>query len=419
VSPREARPTQDVTYTIKVTNNGKAPASIVSVRDSYTSYLDLRSVTTTKGSFTTNTTTRSFTVNIGTLNPGDDVTIKIITRVNSTVKTTTTTSNDATLTYTYLGTTHTINSNTVSVQLIGTTTLPGTGGAASLDEAPGLFLPALLIATLLVVAGVAALFYSFRAKQRGSQWSDWFLKTGMLVLTAGFLFALAAWGFKKDSHGNTPISLLVGTNPPPANDSLQPFRPSTELEDIWGSNNPDEPEKLPDFPIPTPSVIPTTASNEKPADTSAVNRIVIPALDLDTVVKYVPFDGLTWLIAGLKQEVAWMGNTSWPGLGGNTALAGHVTLFGGDNGPFRYLGDLGAGDLIYLYTDENMYTYQFQRQVTVSSTDTSVIQPTVQSRLTLITCTDWDANTQFYLNRLVVISDLVDVKSLNVEQRGN
>jgi len=36
---------------------------------------------------------------------------------------------------------------------------------------------------------------------------------------------------------------------------------------------------------------------------------------MDTVVKYVPYDGLTWLIAGLQQEIAWMGDTSWPGLG--------------------------------------------------------------------------------------------------------
>ncbi len=419
VSPREARPTQDVTYTIKVTNGGNAPATSVSVTDSFSSFLDLRSVTTTKGSFTTNTTSRTFTVNIGTLNPGDNVTISVITRVNSTVKSTTTISNDANLSYTYAGTTRTISSNTISVQLIGTTTLPGTGGAPYLDEAPTLFLPALLIAALLGAAGIAAMIYSFRAKQRDSQWSDWFLKTGMMVFTAGILFALAAYGFKKDSRGNSPISLLVGTNPPPAADSIQPFRPSNDLEDAWDLSHSNEPEKLPDFPVPTPSVVPTSAPNEKPPDTSAVNRIVVPAMDLDTVVKYVPFDGLTWLIAGLKQEVAWMGSTSWPGLGGNTALAGHVTLLGGGNGPFRYLSDLGSGDLIYLYTDENMYTYQVQQQATTSSTDLSVIQNSEQPKLTLITCTDWDSNTQFYLKRLVVVSDLVNVKSLYSEQRGN
>jgi hypothetical protein len=80
---------------------------------------------------------------------------------------------------------------------------------------------------------------------------------------------------------------------------------------------------LPSFPIPTPKILVTPAAGEPEPDTSAVARIIIPALLLDTVVKYVPFDGQTWYITGLRQEVAWLGDTShgrdwaairrWPG----------------------------------------------------------------------------------------------------------
>jgi hypothetical protein len=53
-------------------------------------------------------------------------------------------------------------------------------------------------------------------------------------------------------------------------------------------------------------------------DTSPTTRIEIPTLDLDTIVKYVPFEGFAWLIKGLRSEVVWMGITFWSGLGGNT-----------------------------------------------------------------------------------------------------
>ena len=113
---------------------------------------------------------------------------------------------------------------------------------------------------------------------------------------------------------------------------------------------------LPDFPIPTPVISITPAAGETLPDTSPVVRIVIPALFVDAIVKYVPFDGFTWLIAGLRDEVAWMGNTSWPGLGSNTALAGHVTVAGWGDGPFRYLEELPVGEVITsLYRNQHLH----------------------------------------------------------------
>ena len=113
------------------------------------------------------------------------------------------------------------------------------------------------------------------------------------------------------------------------------------------------------------------------------------------------------MISGLKEEVAWMGETSWPGLGGNTALAGHVTLRDGGNGPFRYLADLQAGDIITLYTEENQYTYQVRTMEVVEDNDLSVIAETENTQLTLITCTDWNEEINMYLKRFVVYSDLI------------
>lgn len=111
-----------------------------------------------------------------------------------------------------------------------------------------------------------------------------------------------------------------------------------------------------------------------------------------------------------------MGNTSWPGLGSNTALAGHVTLRTGADGPFRYLDELKSGDLVYVYTDENMYSYSVRDILQVDQTDMDVVKATENSILTLITCSDWDSASETYLKRLIVVSDLVNVKSMQANR---
>ena len=171
------------------------------------------------------------------------------------------------------------------------------------------------------------------------------------------------------------------------------------------------PSSLPDYPIPSPTSQPAFGPDGGPPDSSAITRIIIPDLGLDTVVKFVPFDGKTWLIGGLRQEVAWMGNTSWPGLGSNTGLAGHVDLADGSDGPFWNLKELKPGDPITLYAGNKKYTYQVRQQFEVDETDLSVIQPSTEPQITLITCTGWDAALRVYLRRLIVFADLVTVSA--------
>jgi sortase A len=129
-------------------------------------------------------------------------------------------------------------------------------------------------------------------------------------------------------------------------------------------------------------------------------------------VKYVPYSGSTWLISGLKQEIAWMGNTSWPGLGSNTGLAGHVDLATGERGPFWNLKNLKTGDEVIVQTQKKVYTYRVREQQVVNDTDMSVVQPSDKPQLTLITCTGWDTNLRLYLKRLVVYADLLKVSPL-------
>jgi LPXTG-site transpeptidase (sortase) family protein len=414
------KPGNTLTFTIKVSNTGSAPAVDVTVTDNINSVLNISSVSTTKGTYTVNTSTRTVTVNVGSLSPNQSATITIVTKVNTTATTTATYTNYARLSHKYGGVTFSINSNTVSftVQISGT--LPPTGLAPinpDYEEDSGIFLPLLIICIVLGLSGLVIIIQSLRLKSKGSPWTDWFTKTGIILISAGVLFGLLAIAVKPGS-AFTALLIKEPGKQESVEDAATTWNP-TEEGPFFLLPTPTELESLPDYPIPTPNLKITPGSDEPAPDTSAITRIVIPSIEVDTIVKYVPLDGLTWLISGLKQEVAWMGETSWPGLGGNTGLAGHITLRDGSNGPFRYLDDLQSGDIVNLYTEENIYTYKVRSRRVVDGDDLSVLEQTDYPQLLLITCADWDKDIYMYLKRVIVYSDLVDVQRFIQSSQSN
>lgn len=418
VSPSQVSTGNNATYTIRVTNTGTAPVTEARVTDTFSTFLDITSsnVSTTKGTRTVNTTTRAVTVDIGVVDKNETVTITVVGRVNTSATANTTVNNTATVTYKFGGATTSRVSTNVSFQLIRSSTLPGTGGielAPPREQAVNrLYLIPLFSALLLAGLGLAALFFSLRLGQTQVDWSKWLRRMGWLLSGASVLFGLAAWGLyalarpemnvaSLDALGKETVAKLPAQHPPdPA--IIMPSYPSGEME------------VLPDFPIPEPVISPTLEENGQEPDTSPINRIILPAIGIDTVVKYVPFDGLTWMISGLQQEVAWMGETSWPGLGSNTGLAGHVSLRNGVDGPFRNLEVLQQNDEVIIYTEENVYTYQVREKQVVEETDFSIIDPTDRSQLTLITCAEWDASIGFYRKRLVVYAELVRTEPMTI-----
>ena len=424
VTPNQVRTGQNATYTIKLTNAGTAPMTDVEVNDTFSTFLDISSARTTKGTASVNNTTRRVTVAIDVLEPKSEATITVVARVNTSATTNTTVSNVATVTYKFGGSNFSRNSNTVSFQILVSSTLPGTGGIelAAQDTSALPYLLAFFSSALLLGLGLSAFVYYLKNRGGQSEWSGWALKMGLLLPIVAVLFAVAGVILSKtatevesrkgslQAHMGQTLEKLVPQSTHAPDDIILPG----VLFQIPGS----ELDKLPDFPIPTPTIYPEIAE-ESEIDVSPVKRIIVPALALDTVVKYVPYDGLTWMIAGLQQEIAWMGETSWPGLGSNTALAGHVTLRDGRNGPFRDLSDLRFGDAIFVYTEKNIYEYMVEDTVTVEPTDLSVVEPTDDPILTMITCTEWDPYTGFYTKRLVVKSSLVSSRPITQISHGN
>lgn len=132
--------------------------------------------------------------------------------------------------------------------------------------------------------------------------------------------------------------------------------------------------------------------------------ILIPRLAVESELTHAPIVGQEWDISRLRDEVAHLAGTVYPGEPGNVVLAGHVTVPGAGWGPFRELDLLQPGDEIFIEHDGGAYTYIVSEMRVVDPTDIEVAYPTDDDRLTLITCSDWDEEADTYAKRIVIIA---------------
>jgi len=426
VSPSSANTGGTLRFTINVKNTGQSELKNIVINDTYPNVLNIVRTSPSDAEINNNKGTISYTVKSLAINATSSLVIDTV--VNDFARGSTTRKNKAIVDAETPDGKPDLPKQTASVSftIVGTV-LPPTGGLEA-DQGPGsLFWVVLAVGLLLGVMGLGALGYSLWAKSSNPTWARWFTTTGLILVAACFIFSFGSFLFRNRGDEAVQVSSLESTKPAIAKtptavqvESIQPPVEIIQFQEPYVAN-PDEPvpETLPDYPIPTPTIVETTQEDDGLPDTSAVERIVIPDLALDTIVKYVPFSEFTWLIAGLRQEIAWMGDTSWPGLGGNTGLAGHVTLGDGSEGPFRNLEELEAGDEIKLYTEKNEYTYRVREKTVVKDTNFSVVEQTENSQITLITCTGWDQKARMYLERLIVSADLVDTSPLYKETSSN
>lgn len=105
-----------------------------------------------------------------------------------------------------------------------------------------------------------------------------------------------------------------------------------------------------------------------------IGRIDIPRLGVSAIVRE-GVDSRT-----LRRAVGHVPDTALPGDAGNIALAGHRDTF------FGPLQRIRTGDRIRLRTPDGDFTYVVRGTRVVAPTDLSVLEPTTESMLTLITC---------------------------------
>ena len=131
------------------------------------------------------------------------------------------------------------------------------------------------------------------------------------------------------------------------------------------------------------------------APSDRLTRILIPKINLDAVV----VEGTN--NRDLMKGPGHIRNTAYPGQAGNSVISAHRDTF------FRNIYELQKGDVIEVRRNGQAYRYEVMSKKIVDPDDVSVIRPSKDARLTLITC-----YPTYFIGpapeRLVVFSKLID-----------
>jgi sortase A len=114
------------------------------------------------------------------------------------------------------------------------------------------------------------------------------------------------------------------------------------------------------------------------APRAVVGRLEVPRLGLSAIARE-GVDART-----LRSAVGHVPETALPGEPGNVAFAGHRDTF------FRKLKDVKKGDRIVVTTAGGVYAYDVRETKVVRPSDVSVLEPTREPALTLVTCYPFD-----------------------------
>lgn len=123
-------------------------------------------------------------------------------------------------------------------------------------------------------------------------------------------------------------------------------------------------------------------------------RIVIPSINVDATV--VEGDGWEELKKGAGHHVG----SANPGENSNCVISAHNDVFGEI---FKDIQHLESGDKVTVYAGDMPYDYVVRAKRVVEPSEVSVMDPTPDPILTLITCHPYMIDTQ----RMIVIAELV------------
>jgi sortase A len=108
--------------------------------------------------------------------------------------------------------------------------------------------------------------------------------------------------------------------------------------------------------------------------TNSITQVSIPKIKLDVML----VEGTSH--SSLLNGPGHLDDTPAPGESGNSVMAAHRDTF------FRHLNDLGRGDDIFVRRAGRAYHYIVKRKAVVQPNDVTVVKPSPENRLTLITC---------------------------------
>jgi LPXTG-site transpeptidase (sortase) family protein len=246
---------------------------------------------------------------------------------------------------------------------------------------------------------------------------------GILIILV--LFGMSLWR-AADRNRLVSSEPVLESNQAQVKEATRPERvvqPRTILSAEEPSPQKEQPEAqeqtvLEAKPVILESGSPAVKTLQKPsspvANTKSFERVVIPSLKLNASLVSKSYSDVSWDLSSLGQDIAQLANIPNQTSENNIVLAGHVTVFDGSNGPFRYLWKMNPGEQVILRDEQHIYTYAVREQLLVYPDEISVLEDTATPQLTLITCTTWDEATLSYLRRRVIVADLVNVESRQV-----
>lgn len=157
------------------------------------------------------------------------------------------------------------------------------------------------------------------------------------------------------------------------------------------------------------AAVQTIAPDGGRAPEASPARLQIPSLGLDEVVLHIPLRAGAWDITGLGLGIGWLESTgAQPLTDLSMVFIGHLTLSATQRGPFAELQHIARGaEVIYVHAGEAfVYTVREKGRMTTDAVE-RVYRPDGRSLL-LVTCTDWDFDSNEYAKRLLVRAELTE-----------
>lgn len=132
--------------------------------------------------------------------------------------------------------------------------------------------------------------------------------------------------------------------------------------------------------------------------------IIIPKINVSAPIVYADTATDDVVMKDLENGVVHYVNTANPGENGNAVIFGHSSNDWWEPGNFKFvfalLGKLEVGDQIQINYSSRKYVYQVSEKKVVAPTEVSVLNPTADPTLTLITCTPPGTSWQ----RLIIVA---------------
>lgn len=148
----------------------------------------------------------------------------------------------------------------------------------------------------------------------------------------------------------------------------------------------------PSAPIATPVPVQVAASTANQAEAAPPgNVVIIPKIKVNAPINLEPSISEAAIQKSLQTGVVHYAGTAIPGERSNIAIFGHSSNDWWEPGNYKFvfalLDKMVIGDQIQINYEGKKYVYQVASTKVVEPTEISVLQPTKEPQLTLITCT--------------------------------